>query len=86
MFLSGVQKKERWFIWALIVWILLAAGPRLLLASKPTFFGYFPALYVWSVVFWVVAIVLNIILSFKIDFVNVPETFEEEDQIEEVNR
>lgn len=80
--LTGVPRKERWWLWAFFIWIFLSLGPGLLMASKPVFIGYFPLLYVWSLAFFAVSLVLTYILGYKLTFTNVPEDVGDEDDTE----
>ena len=66
--ITGVPKKERWWLWALAIWIIFALGPGLEIANKHEFIGYFPVLYVWSVLMWLVSIVLAFFLAYKLKF------------------
>ncbi|MDR3175737.1 MAG: hypothetical protein LBU06_04315 [Desulfovibrio sp.] len=72
MMITGVPKKERWWLWAFAVWIFFSLGPGLEVGSQPVFFGYFPALYVWSFVFWLLAIGLACCLAYCVHFHDVP--------------
>lgn len=70
--ITGVPKNERWWLWALALWIVLALGPGLEIANKPLYIGYFPLLYVWSVAMWIVSILLAAVLAYKMKFHEVP--------------
>lgn len=74
--ITGVPRKERWWFWAFLAWIILSLGPGLIIASKPTFIGYFPFLYVWSFGFWIISLVLCYILGYKLSLTDVPEKFD----------
>ncbi|MBZ4653953.1 MAG: hypothetical protein JG781_1292 [Peptococcaceae bacterium] len=75
--LSGVPKSERWWLWAFFLWIFFSLGPGLLLANKPAFIGYFPVLYVWSLAFWVISLILTYFLGYKLTFTNISDDIEE---------
>lgn len=70
--LTGVPQHERWWLWALGVWIFFSLGPGLEIGSQATYIGYFPMLYVWSVLMWGCSIVLAYFLAFKLTFHEVP--------------
>lgn len=78
--LSGVPKKEYWWLWLFFAWLFFSMGPGVMLASKPVFIGYFPLLFVWSLVFFVISLLLTFLLAYKVTFKDVPETFENEDE------
>jgi hypothetical protein len=70
---TGIPKKERWWLWAALLWIILSLGPGLELANKPVFIGLFPLLFVWSFCFYIISLVLIAILCYRISFHTVPE-------------
>jgi hypothetical protein len=70
---TGVPQKERWWFWVFFAWIFFSLGPGLLLASKPVFIGYFPLLYVYCFVFWIISMVLCYIVGYKMKFTEMPE-------------
>lgn len=74
--LTGVPKNERWAIWMVFIWVFFSLGPGLLIANVPAFIGYFPVLFVWSLAFFVISVIITYILAYKISFLNVPEDFE----------
>jgi len=76
MIITGVPQKEVWWLWALAVWIFFSLGPGLEFGSVPAYIGYFPVLYVWSVAFWLLSIVLALFLAFKVNFHEVPTDIE----------
>lgn len=80
--ITGVTRKDRWWLWAFLAWIILSLGPGLLLANKPTFIGYFPLLFVWSVVFWIISLILVYVLGYKLPMTEVAEKFDESKQDE----
>ncbi len=71
--ITGVPKHERWWLWALALWIVLALGPGLELANTPSYIGYYPVLYVWCVAMWILSILLAAILAYKMKFHEVPD-------------
>jgi hypothetical protein len=71
--ITGVPKKERWWLWAALIWVILSLGPGLELANYPIFIGYFPLLYIWSVLFYIVSLILIAILCYRMKFHTVPE-------------
>ena len=73
MVITGVPRKEYWWIWVFFIWVLLAAGPVLNLMSKPVWIGYFPLLYVWSLAMYAFSLVLILIECYKLTFHIVPE-------------
>jgi len=78
--ITGIPKNERWFLWALLAWILLALGPGLQLASKPVFIGYFPLLYVYSVVMFFIGLWLCYMAGYKLKFTVMPDDLENENE------
>ncbi|MDR1798077.1 MAG: hypothetical protein LBR44_11725 [Clostridiales Family XIII bacterium] len=80
--MSGIPKKEKWILWVLLIWILMAGGPGLVLFSKPEFIGYFPELYIYCIVMWIIAIVIHLFFVFKIKFWRVDEQEKEIKQME----
>ena len=74
--LTGIPKQERWWLWAFFAWIFFSLGPGLMIANIPAFIGYFPVLFVWSLVFFGLSIILCYILAYKLSFTDVPEDFE----------
>jgi hypothetical protein len=72
MMISGVPKKERWWLWALAAWIICSLGPGLEIGNRAAYIGYFPVLYVWSFAFWLLSIVLAYCLAYKVHFHDVP--------------
>lgn len=85
MFITGVPKNQRWWLYALGVWIFFSLGPGLTLGSQPCYIGYFPFLYVWSFAFWMLAILLAIALVYMVDFHEPPTDIkpihEEKDEV-----
>ncbi|MFZ5946105.1 MAG: hypothetical protein ACOYVD_18615 [Bacillota bacterium] len=75
--ITGVPKNERWWLWTFFIWIFFSLGPGLLLANKAAFIGYFPVLYVWSMAFWIISLVLTYYLGYKLSFTDIPENIEE---------
>lgn len=68
MFLTGVPKTQRWWLWAFAAWIFFSLGPGLSLGSQNFYIGYFPFLYVWSFIFWICSIILAWALAYKVNF------------------
>ncbi len=82
--LTGVPQKERWWLWAMLLWVILSLGPGLMLASFPVFIGPFPLLYVWSLAMYGFSLVLIYLLVYKISFHNVSEDIiSEEDELQQ---
>ena len=73
MFITGVPKNQRWWLVAFVTWVFFALGPGLSLGSQPFYIGYFPFLYVWSFVFWMISICLAAALAYKVNFHEVSE-------------
>jgi fatty acid desaturase len=70
---SGIPAKERWWLWAALLWVILSLGPGLELVNKPVFVGLFPLLFVWSFAFYIVSLILLTILCYRMTFHTVSE-------------
>jgi hypothetical protein len=75
---SGVPQNERWFFWAVLVFILLSIGPGIQLASVPEFIGYVPILFIQEQIGWIASMILCYIASYKL---RCTQTIEYEEEI-----
>lgn len=65
-FMTGVPAKERWFFWAMIVFVLWSVGPFLEVVGQPVFIGPFPLLFWHELLSWVVSVILCWIGGYKL--------------------
>jgi len=75
--LTGVKKGEKWVFWFLLVFMLLWVGPGLELFNKPIMVGAFPLLHVFSFGGWIILIILNYIIGYKLETFSVSDIEEE---------
>ena len=80
--LSGVEKKDYKYIWLVLIWFILAAGPGIEIANQPAFIGPFPTEYWWLVATWILSIITMVLLCYKTEFLKIEKLEEKVKKLE----